>query len=127
SEPFVIKTRGRIGKTPRKAAAGQSDAEQPESADDEGPRNPIYTPLVLAGAIGGGGVLVLGLGIALICVLALRGNSTPVADVNKAAAITAVANAEAAAPAELESNPEAPIVEVNPEIGTAAPAQVDVP
>jgi serine/threonine protein kinase len=129
AEPFVIKTRGRLGKKPQKEATGQPGEQPSEQKNKDKERSgPIYTPLVLAGAIGGGGVLVLGLGIAVICVLTLRSARTTVAETTRTTAVIAVQNAEAASPAKTESNPEAPaIVDVNPAVPAEAVAEATAP
>jgi serine/threonine protein kinase len=127
AEPFVIKTRGRIGKSQRKASKGQEGDQAAEKKDEKEPRGPIYTPLVLAGAIGGGGVLVLGLGIAVICALTVLRGGAPLIEAPQTTAVVAVQDAPAATPAVTESNPEAPaVVDANPELVVEASADADV-
>ncbi len=129
AEPFVIQTRGRIGKAPRKTVKGEPEEQRSEPKGDKKRGDTIYTPLVLAGAIGGGGVLVLGLGIAVICVLTLRNAGRPLVDSAEAPTTTQVVamnDAGGATPAENEANPEAP-ADVNPEVTVAAPAEADAP
>lgn len=87
-QPFVIKTRGRVGKKLRKTE-GDTAAEATPTAERKLPWNPMYTPLVLAGAIGGGGVFVLLLLTVLVCVLAVRSGNKPVAEVTPTAAAVA--------------------------------------
>jgi len=119
-DSFKIKTRGRRGKKPPvqpPAPAANADAV---STSDAAPAKTVFTPLVLAGAIGGGGALVLGLIIALVCLFAVsRRPDKSTASRDKAAEIGTVAKAPTATAAESESNPEAPAVEKNPETNPA--------
>jgi serine/threonine protein kinase len=111
-EPFSIKTRGRIARRVRKTDA----AAVGEAAVEDGKKplwDPIQTPLVLAGAIGGGGVLVLGLGIIVVCLLALRQSKVPEPEAPPTTQVAAIAPAESASAK--ESNPETPVVvDANP-------------
>jgi serine/threonine protein kinase len=134
-EPFSIKTRGRGGKQPGGKNAKTANASPTEAAAegivsaDESPAEAVpktFTPLVLAGAIGGGGALVLGLIIAVVCVFAFGGGKKPVAQSATAKADVAAGKSVAAA-AEPESNPELSS-EKNPEVNPIASlAQNDPP
>src|SRR5262245_31870598 len=128
AEPFAIKTRGRIGKAPRKGSKEQPEDKPPEKKEGKERWDPVYTPLVLAGAIGGGGVLVLGLGIAVICALTLRSGGAPLIEGPKTTAVVALQDAQGVPAAETEVNPEAPVVvDANPEVVIAAPVDADAP
>jgi serine/threonine protein kinase len=124
-EPFVIKTRGRIGKKP--TAKPKHAATEPGSTPVAGELTiaspaTTMTPLVLASAIGGGAVLVLGLLIAVVCLLLVGRGDTQVAKNTMTAAPTAAA-ASAAGPTDVETNPEAPAGERNPEVNATVAAE----
>jgi eukaryotic-like serine/threonine-protein kinase len=131
-EPFSIKTKGRAGKQP--GGKNAKTASPPPTgapadgkvSDDDSAAEPaakILSPLVLAGAIGGG-ALVLGLIIALVCLFALGGSKKDVAQ-NGSVPAKAVAPKVEPRSEPTESNPEPPS-EINPEVNpvaTIAPAQ----
>jgi serine/threonine protein kinase len=136
---IVIKTKGRAGKKPaakpvskaEEEAASETIAEEPAArpaaAKADAPPPPAAqpkekpaakdgaasTPLLLAGAIGGGGVLALGLLIAVIWYVAFGRSSKTVATAPPAK--SAAPAAENAGPvADAESNPISPASEQNP-------------
>ena len=126
--PFVIKTRERIGIKPRGRMPKVPSARGAlENTDSTWLTNSAHTSLVLAGAIGGGGVLVLGLGVALVCVLAFGRSDRPLVEANKPAAAVVVENAVLGKPVAAESNPAAAAAETNPEEAAATPVQADAP
>jgi serine/threonine protein kinase len=110
-----IKTRGRRGKKPPPVQPPKADATADAGANAETPpAKTIFTPLVIAGAIGGGGVLILALIIALVCLLVV-GRGKTVAQTNKTKQTAAAPMATPAPAAADEANPEAPALEKNPE------------
>jgi hypothetical protein len=123
---FSIKTRGRGGKKPAAKAAAKSDAQSTaESESSTASANKTYTPLILAGAIGGGGVLLLGLIIAVVCLFAFGRGRTPVAQKDAAKVAATANNGATLGTAESESNPQVSAEEKNPEVNAATAAAPD--
>src|SRR5205823_6145505 len=111
-----IKTRGRRGKKPPPIQPPKAEANSDAAASaDAAPPKTIFTPLVLAGAIGGGGALVLGLIITLVCLLLVSGRGKSVAQTDKAKEKKVAPITTPAPVAPDEANPETPALEKNPE------------
>lgn len=75
-DPFVIKTRGRVGKKPIAKPITEPGNDQPAAEHSPVEQPTQFTPLVLAGAIGGGAFLVVALLIAVVTLLWLVSRRT---------------------------------------------------
>jgi serine/threonine protein kinase len=117
-----IKTRGRVGK--KLSTSGTAPVDGIPSTE---PAAMIVfgrpmTPLVLAGAIGGVAVFVLGIGVLVVSLIAFsRGKPIAKANPVKVQAVVAQPAGEIAAGVDGEANPAPQVADVNPEPPPDAP------
>jgi len=123
---FSIQTRGRLRKKAVASGAGDSTAANRWSIAALTNR---FSPLVIAGAIGGAAVFAFGVGTILVLLIANRA-SKPIAKANDSKTQIAQQAAAEAPAGDAEANPMVVATDVNPElaaVAAAAPADVNPP
>ena len=104
-DPFVIKTRGRVGKKPVAKPTAEPSHDQSTTERPPAEQPTPFTPLVLAGAIGGGAFLVVALLIAVVALLWLVSRRTGSVPGTAPAQVAAIGQAPTAGKVAAQTSP----------------------